>query len=485
MTATPAAMRFARRIGAVDEGGYRKVFRGSMPLLGGLAIGLPLISLAIGGAILGYIIEPNWRWLYLHHEPLFGTLYSFAGLRWEFLTLALGGMAIVALGLADDVRGLRARWKLLGQVLVALGICLSGHALTTLSLPFVGSLSLGVWLGGLLTVLWIVGLINAFNLIDGIDGLAAGIALIGAATLVALSVIQDNAFVALVGAAMCGSLLAYLRYNFPPARIFLGDTGSMFLGYALATIALMGTQKYEAAVVLFTPMLALGLPIFETAVSILRRYMRGVPIFFGDGRHTHDRLLSKGYSQPRVVLTLYAAALSLAAATVLAAVIPENSAWVLAPYALYAATLIYIAWLAGYLRPAVFHATMERRRQNKVFQALGRYTALRLNSNGRTANLDLLLQLCRHELGLRFIEIQMQGGGGIAVPRAERRVRGEEENVRIKSSDGRDIMISYTFEAAPSELVRQDVSHCLAGIFDQVRFEYLARACGGDSEPPL
>jgi len=259
-------------------------------------------------------------------------------------------------------------------------------------------------------VLWVVGLINAFNLLDGIDGLATGIALIGTAALLALSLLQDNLYVTFAGAALAGSLSAFLLFNFPPAKVFLGDTGSMFLGYVLATLSLMGMRKSEAAVILLAPMLALGLPVFETFVSILRRYLRGVPIFVGDAHHTHHRLLSKGYSQPRVVLTLCAVALLLAAAAILSAFIPQGSPWMAAAYALYGATLVYIAWLAGYLRPTTFRKTLERRQRNKIYQALGHYAALHLNANNRTDTTGLLLELCRRELGLRHIEVRLKTG---------------------------------------------------------------------------
>ncbi len=219
----PAVMRFARKIDAVDRGGYRKVYQGAMPLLGGLGIAVPLIVLGLAAAGAGHVIviDRVWRWVNIHHKESFDPLFSLAGSRNECMTLALGGIAIVALGLIDDIKGLRARWKLLGQIVIALFVCLSGYAVTTVAIPFIGPVNFGVSVGGLLTILWVVGLINAFNLIDGVDGLAAGIALIGAGALVALGIIQQNAYVTFTGVALTGSLLAFLLYNFPPAKIFL------------------------------------------------------------------------------------------------------------------------------------------------------------------------------------------------------------------------------------------------------------------------
>jgi hypothetical protein len=242
----------------------------------------------------------------------------------------------------------------------------------------------------------------------------------------------------------------------------------MFLGYTLATISLMGSQKSEAAAILFAPMLALGFPIFETLTSILRRYVRGLPIFVGDSYHTHHRLLSKGYSQPRVVLTLCTAALFLAVAAVMSALIPENSKWVWCSYTLYSGTLVYIAWLAGYLRPAIFKRTFERRHRNKIFQALGQYAALSLSAGGQSVKTSLLLELCRHELGLRHIEVGMKGGIPLMVSTDGMKHNTSREELLVKSSDGQDILIWYEFERTPDDSRRQDVSSCLAGIFDQM-----------------
>ena len=470
---TPAVMRLARKIDAVDRGGYRKIFQGTIPLLGGLGIAGPLIMLSVAAGTAGYVIIGNWEWVWIHHRDSFDLLFSLAASRNEYMILAIGGIAIVVLGLIDDTKGLRAKWKLLGQAVIALFVCLSGHRLTTVAVPLVGDVSLGVGLGGFLTMLWLVGLINAFNLIDGVDGLTSGIALIGAGTLVTLSIIQQNAYVTFAGAALTGSLFAFLLYNFPPAKIFLGDTGSMFLGYVLATLSLKGAQKSEAAVIVFAPMLALGLPIFETLVSVLRRYVRGVPIFVGDNLHTHHRLLSKGYSQPRVVLTLCGIALFLAAAAIMSAVIPENSKWAWCPYVLYVGTLVNTAWLAGYLRPMAFKRTLARRQRNRILQALARYATLRLNA-GRSVETNLLLELCRQELGLRRIEIHMMSGVRWVVPTDGKEYDGSEasrEKLRVKSSDGQDIMIWYEFENTPEDGMREDISSCLAGIFDQMRIE--------------
>lgn len=471
----PLVARVARKVDAVDRGGYRKVFEGAMPLLGGLAVALPLLLLGLISAVAGYLILSNWTMLRLQYPDHFGNLYGFAsGYRTDCLILTLGAIGIIAVGLVDDTRGMRARYKLMGQVVVAAFVSFSGYALSSVSLPGIGTVDLGLALGGLVTMLWIVGLINAFNLIDGIDGLASGIAFIGAASLVALSLVQGNAFVTVAGAALAGGLLAFLFFNFPPARMFLGDTGSMFLGYALATLSLVSAQKSEAAVILIAPILALSFPIFETLVSILRRYLRGVPIFMGDNHHTHHRLLSKGYSQPRVVLTLYGVAFCLAAAAITAAVAPEDSLWIGLSYALFAGALAYIAWLAGYLRPTTFRRILERRRQNRVLHAFGAYAALCLNGRGRAVKTDLLLALCRHELGLVYLEVQLESGVTLMTSTDtdhDHSAASPAERLRVKSSDDENIFLLFAYDHPPDDNRRNDVTACLASIFDQMMLD--------------
>ncbi|MBX3175989.1 MAG: undecaprenyl/decaprenyl-phosphate alpha-N-acetylglucosaminyl 1-phosphate transferase [Candidatus Hydrogenedentes bacterium] len=490
----PLVRRFARRVGAVDQGGYRKVFEGAMPLLGGLAIALPLVTLGIFCAIGGYLVFLNWGYLLRHYPAHFDAIYGLATYsRRECFVLAAGALGILALGLVDDTRGMRARYKLAGQLAVALFVTCFGFAVSSVSLPLLGTINLGLPLGILLTAFWIVGLINAFNLIDGIDGLASGIAFVGALSLVALSLIQGNAFITLAGAALAGGVLAFLLFNFPPARMFLGDTGSMFLGYALATMSLVGAQKSPAAIILVAPVLALSFPIFETLVSIIRRYLRGVPIFMGDNHHTHHRLLSKGYSQPRVVLTLCGVAVCLAASAVLAALAREGSPAQFLSYALFCGSLAYIAWLAGYLRPTTFRRIADRRRRNRLLHAFSAYATLCLNGNGSTARTGLLLALCRQELGLHHLDLRLASGAVLlASPTHDNGTPAATptERLRVKSADGQDLFIHFDFIEIPDEHRRNDANACLAAIFDQIRLDRLPNspalpAATPDPVPPV
>jgi UDP-GlcNAc:undecaprenyl-phosphate GlcNAc-1-phosphate transferase len=462
---TPGVMRFARHIDAVDRGGYRKVFEGAMPLLGGLGIAIPFILGALACGVGGYLVIGNWQWVQANYREHFDVLLTLAGGRQDLITIAIGGVGIIAIGLVDDTRGLRPKWKLLAQVGVALFVCFAGHVFTKLTIPFLGVVDFGVMGGRLLTMLWIVGLINAFNLVDGIDGLASGIAFIASMALLALSIIQGNIFVAMVSAALAGSLLGFLYFNFPPARIFLGDTGSMFIGYALATASLMGAQKSETAAILFAPMLALGLPVFETFISIVRRYINGVPVFTGDNRHTHHRLLLKGLTQRAAVLTLCGAEFLLAGAAVMSALIPDTSPFVWTPYFIYFATLGALLWMAEYGRPEALKTIAERRQRNRIHQTFGRYAAMRLNEGPRHIDRNLLLELCRQELGLRYLEAVFPDETRWCVS-IHAATPASRERLRVKSSDDEDIIIWYAFLGEASANQRQDVSSCLATIFD-------------------
>ena len=466
----PGVMRFARLIDAVDRGGYRKVFEGAMPLLGGLGIAVPFITGAIASSAAGYYIIAHWDWVLERYPDHFNFLMNLATSRRDLLTIAIGGAGILALGLIDDTRGMRPRYKLLGQLAIALFVCFSGHVFTTLTVPFVGVVDFGVYGGRLLTLLWIAGLINAFNLVDGIDGLAGGIAFIAALALLMLSIIQANLFVAMASAAIAGSLLGFLFYNFPPARIFMGDTGSMFIGYALATMSLMGAQKSETAAILFAPMLALGLPVFETFISIIRRYISGVPVFAGDNRHTHHRLLLKGFSPRGAVLTLCGAEFMLAGAAVLSALISDSSPLAYAPYAVYFGTLGALLWVAEYGRPEALKTLAKRRQRNRVFQTLGRYAAVRLNDVKRPVDAGLLLEVCRQELGLRHLEIHFPDESQWVVPAVgAENAPASRERLRVKSSEDEDIILWYAFHGEVDGDLRQDVSSCLAAIFDGFR----------------
>ena len=224
------------------------------------------------------------------------------------LVLALTSLAMFGLGLWDDISPLGAKKKLVGQILIASAAFYFGLQVETFKNPLTGELySLGLW-SAVATVFWLVALTNLINLVDGIDGLAGGIALM-LMCLLAYVGFQGQVFSLCIAVGMAGALIAFLYFNFPPAKIYLGDGGAYFLGYLIAGLAIQNSNKGTIAAALIAPIFALALPILDVSLSIFRRGLQGLPIFRPDRRHIHHRLLSAGWSRRRAVLTLYAISL--------------------------------------------------------------------------------------------------------------------------------------------------------------------------------
>ena len=293
---TPVMILAARRLGVVDTAGasHRKIHAADIPRLGGAAIVLsfyvPLAALQLlqwSGVVANRVGDRT-----LEDPSLLAALL-------------IGGACIAALGLYDDLKQVSPRFKLAVQISVAAVVADYGNRIERLDLPFLPIFELG-WFAIPLTVFWIVGVTNAVNLIDGLDGLAAGIALFGLAPMVVLAVSKGNIVLALLCCSLAGSVLGFLIYNFHPARIFMGDTGSMFLGFVLAVVSVSTAQKGRVAVAMLTPILALGLPILDTLLAIARRAWMGQSLFVGDRQHIHHRLMATGMSHRTTVLVMYA-----------------------------------------------------------------------------------------------------------------------------------------------------------------------------------
>jgi UDP-GlcNAc:undecaprenyl-phosphate GlcNAc-1-phosphate transferase len=287
---TPLARRLAFRWGAVSRPGGRHVHRSVVPRLGGVAIYFAVV-LPLGAL---FFVDSSVAIQVRAHAWMAGGLL-------------VGATSMAALGILDDTRGLRAVWKLLAQLVVAAFAFACGFRIEWVTLPVLGNLSMGIFAFPV-TVLWITGIINAVNLIDGLDGLAAGVVLFAALTNFVIANITGSVFIAFVMAAIVGALLGFLLFNFNPARIFMGDSGSYLLGYVLATSVLAGAteQKASTAVSLLVPCLALGVPIFDTLFSMVRRILERRSIFSPDRGHIHHRLLDMGLTHRRAVLTIYA-----------------------------------------------------------------------------------------------------------------------------------------------------------------------------------
>jgi UDP-GlcNAc:undecaprenyl-phosphate GlcNAc-1-phosphate transferase len=270
-----------------SDNDMRKIHNGSIPRLGGVGI-----YLAFYLPFLGFLFYQNRI-----------SNFLFSDIR-QFLGLLFCSTIILALGIYDDIKGANARKKLIVQTIASIILFLFGFEIQKLSNPFGSTIYLG-WLSLPITVFWLVGLSNAFNLIDGIDGLASGVAFFATSALLAVALFLDNVLPSLFTAALAGATLGFLRYNFNPARIFMGDSGSLFLGFTIAAISIHGSAKAHAAVAILIPIVALGLPIMDTLLAIARRLYRGLPIPTADRDHIHHKLIKHGFSHRRATLVLY------------------------------------------------------------------------------------------------------------------------------------------------------------------------------------
>lgn len=277
----------------------RKVHGRPIPRMGGIAIVLaflaPLVALAFVSSEVGRRL---WA------DPT-STLALFGG-----------GLAVATLGVVDDIWGSTARTKFAVQFLVAAGMYFAGFRIEHVALPMGIFIDLGITALPL-TMLWIAGVINAMNLIDGLDGLAGGVAFIAVITIFTLAALRGEPLMVLFTAALAGAILGFLLYNFNPATIFMGDTGSMFLGFVLATTAIRTSSKSTTAVAIVVPILALGVPIADTLLAMMRRALRGAPLFSADRGHIHHRLMDRGLSHRGAVLVIYLGASVCGAAALL------------------------------------------------------------------------------------------------------------------------------------------------------------------------
>ena len=221
-----------------------------------------------------------------------------------FWGIMMGAVLMCLLGAVDDAVGLHAGVKLTGQVAVAALTVWFGITIGDITLPFLGNITLGAWTYPL-TVLWIVAIVNIVNFIDGLDGLAAGFCAIAAVSFAILSASLGRLDAAAISAVVAGSSAGFLRYNLPPARVFMGDSGALALGYLLATVAVQGVLKTAAAVSLLFPLVVLALPIIDSSFVILKRLKYGRPIYEADRWHLHHRFGNIGFSERRTLLYLY------------------------------------------------------------------------------------------------------------------------------------------------------------------------------------
>lgn len=291
---TPLVIKVSYLIGAVDKPNYRKVHKKPVSVLGGVVI----LCAFLVGMWIGQPVEK------------------------EIVPIVIGAILIQLLGLVDDFVDLPAIVKLIGQICIASIVVYHGVTLDLITLPFGIVIQFGIF-SIPMTILWIVAVTNAINLIDGLDGLATGVSGIALATIGFIAIIQQNIFIMMLCSVLIGALLGFLRYNFYPARIFLGDNGALLLGFIIGVLSLLGFKNITL-ISLFFPIIILAVPFIDMSFAMIRRYRQGKPIMQADKSHLHHKLLELGYTHPQTVLLIYSIAALFSVASI---VLYLSSVW--------------------------------------------------------------------------------------------------------------------------------------------------------------
>ena len=286
---TPLVIKFANKFGYVDiPKDSRRVHSKPMPRIGGLAI---VLSMFI--ALFAYYI-------------LTKDIPSIS-LNSKFTGYIIGALVIFLMGILDDMYNLRARYKFIFQLVAAIIVCFFGLVIDTAKIPFIYTDLIDLGMFSIpITMIWVIGITNAVNLIDGLDGLAAGISSISSLALLIIFITTSASLEAIViTAVLFGATLGFLPFNFNPAKTFMGDVGSNFLGFTLSIVSILGLAKGYTMLAIVAPILILGVPIFDTLFAMVRRFLAGKPLLSPDGAHIHHRLLKKGFNQKQSVIILY------------------------------------------------------------------------------------------------------------------------------------------------------------------------------------
>ena len=316
---TPVVRLISLKMGWLDKPNWRKMNKKPMPLLGGVAI------------YLGFLISIL---LLIHQKPFVSEIHRFIG-------ILLGSLIIVLAGIFDDIKGLSALKKLFFQITAAVTVYLFGFTIVKISTPLGGTFHLPEIASMALTVIWIVGFTNAVNLLDGLDGLSAGVVAIISGSLFFAAIKAQNPIMAILCITICGSTLGFLPYNFYPAKIFMGDSGSLLLGFILSIISIEGAYKGATFTTMLVPVIAMAIPFIDTGLAIIRRLLSGREIMKADKEHIHHRLLFREGSQKKAVLTLYGLTLSFG----LIAVALSGMKGIWAFFAILITILLTLRWL--------------------------------------------------------------------------------------------------------------------------------------------
>lgn len=425
---TPAVRRWASMTRLVDDPRRgRSIHRDPIPRVGGVALAVatlcPIVGLAIWENTISELMYQDGRMI---------------------VTLLVSALAVLALGLIDDLVSPPAQTRLAILIGIALFSWLGGHRIEALDLPILGLVELGAW-SAPTTILWIVGVIVAFNFIDGLDGLATGTALIVTSTLFFVALLEGNQLWMTWTGAMAGALLGFLAFNFNPASVFLGNSGSNFVGYMLAVVALETNRAESTAVAILVPLLALGLPILDAALTMVRRAMLREGMFLGELGHLHHRLLDMGLSQKRVTFALWGVTmlLCLGALTLVAPVAPLQMV-------LGSAISLVVFWLllvTGYLRPAdlqfMWKRGLDNLRRDEALAALAQRIATQIALARNGERVAAVLEQLAQEGAISGAEYIRNGQSPLHVGNYDEQAKGVRTAIRLSGLSSETVTLLW------------------------------------------
>lgn len=331
--ATPYTIRLAKKIGAVDvPKEERKIHKTVIPRLGGLAV------------IAGFVVSIVYLFIMMSLEHTI-NLVGEENYYIKIIGFFAGFLVLGIVCFVDDLRGVPALVKLLAQIIAAFIVVQSGVVIDQVNITLFGNFGINEVISKVITIIWIVGITNAINLIDGLDGLSSGITLISCLSLVIIFSLNDSPIIAtILITALAGGLVGFLPFNFNPAKTFIGDTGTNFLGYSLSIISILGVAKTYTAIVLIAPLIVLALPIFDTVFAVFRRVIKEKSIkaiFNADNGHIHHRLMKRGYTQKQSVFILYGIS---AGFGMFAIILLESGIWKAISFALIMIAIVMIGY---------------------------------------------------------------------------------------------------------------------------------------------
>lgn len=387
---TPLYILLAQRLGWVDHPLGRKRHERVTPSMGGLVI---------------FFVVFVGTFVSLNLENLVGEMLRERA-RYVY-GIVICTLAMLLLGIVDDRFGVRPKVKLLVQSVVALAGVLLGFRIGTLTLPGTDALVLPGVVGALLSLVWIVGITNAINLTDGLDGLAAGVCLLAATVNAVVAIWLGNHYMTVMMVLLAGSLLGFLRWNFHPARVFLGDTGSLALGMFLALASLHSAQKAHTVVLILVPLFALGYPIFDTLLAVARRVFRGQPLFASDRDHIHHRLLDRGRTPSAAAIQIYVASIVVSIVCIAAMTANHFVLGLLVVGVL--AMALFAARVLGYLEWGGWTAHWTGRQETKILHAAANLARLKIAQAAGADELVRALSIVAPEIGCSRLELTTGG----------------------------------------------------------------------------